>query len=320
MKKLFLLILLFSNISVFAQVDKEFQRLDSIALQVKGSSNPQELSQQLIANATNDREKIRLIFRWIAENIAYDTKAFHEGRTSQALTYNSEEELKRLQQEQKIKDAEKTLKKKKGVCQDYSNLFQVMCEYAGIKCEIVQGYSRQDASMIGKKSVADHAWNAVELDGRWYLVDVTWAAGYTDGAVTRYTKAYNDFYYFTSPHLFIYNHYPLDKKWLMTEVDITYDYFINQVFIYGHKLLPFFKGINPSQGTLGRKEDVEIAIALTADIKEVGLLNSTMKYLEIIPVKGGCCDKTFTIPKSLLKGKYIEIFIDNQSILRYNLK
>ena len=52
----------------------------------------------------------------------------------------------------------------KGCCRHYANLFSLVCTYAGIDSRIVGGNSDNEG----------HAWNIVEVDGRWYHVDPTW--------------------------------------------------------------------------------------------------------------------------------------------------
>ena len=59
------------------------------------------------------------------------------------------------------------------VCESYAKAFKVLCDEAGIPCVIVDG--------------ADHEWNYVKVDGKWYAVDVTWndpTGGGKDGAVS----------------------------------------------------------------------------------------------------------------------------------------
>ena len=52
----------------------------------------------------------------------------------------------------------------KAVCQGYAESFKLCMDILGIPCVIVTGTGNGGA----------HAWNAVELDGEWYMVDVTW--------------------------------------------------------------------------------------------------------------------------------------------------
>lgn len=54
------------------------------------------------------------------------------------------------------------LVKRVAVCQGYSLAFELLMQQLGIPCAIVESDSM------------NHAWNAVQLDGSWYHVDVTW--------------------------------------------------------------------------------------------------------------------------------------------------
>ena len=51
-----------------------------------------------------------------------------------------------------------------GVCNGYAEALALLFSCAGIKNRIVTGYADQEL----------HAWNQVELDGQWYMVDATW--------------------------------------------------------------------------------------------------------------------------------------------------
>lgn len=71
------------------------------------------------------------------------------------------------------------------VCEAYARAFKVLCDEAGIPCVLVDGYARTTASASGEA----HMWNYVQVNGRWYGVDVTWndpmVSGIT-GAVSGY--------------------------------------------------------------------------------------------------------------------------------------
>ncbi len=49
------------------------------------------------------------------------------------------------------------------VCEAYARAFKVLCDKASIPCVLVDGYATED-----------HMWNYVQLDEKWYAVDVTW--------------------------------------------------------------------------------------------------------------------------------------------------
>ena len=56
------------------------------------------------------------------------------------------------------------LKDKKGLCSNYADLFKVLCERAGVSCDVV----------TGKGNGVNHAWNRVYLGSKSYHLDCTW--------------------------------------------------------------------------------------------------------------------------------------------------
>jgi hypothetical protein len=62
------------------------------------------------------------------------------------------------------------IRTKNGVCSDFAELFTVLARSIGIPCKTVGGYALDpnDGYLCG------HAWNEVEIDGKWYGVDPTW--------------------------------------------------------------------------------------------------------------------------------------------------
>ena len=51
------------------------------------------------------------------------------------------------------------LVKKVGVCQSYAYAYKLLCNLAGVECNVVTGYL--DGNL-------PHAWNAVKIDDAWY--------------------------------------------------------------------------------------------------------------------------------------------------------
>lgn len=52
---------------------------------------------------------------------------------------------------------------KYGVCESYTEAFQLLCLKVGINC----------TGIVGTAGGDDHKWNAVQLDGQWYACDIT---------------------------------------------------------------------------------------------------------------------------------------------------
>jgi hypothetical protein len=64
--------------------------------------------------------------------------------------------------------------KGRAVCDGYSSSFKLLCDLAGIECDIITG----KASDIFNND--KHAWNIVKIDSNWYQVDVTWDDNITE--------------------------------------------------------------------------------------------------------------------------------------------
>ncbi len=62
------------------------------------------------------------------------------------------------------------IKTQNGVCQDYAELFTTLARSIGIPCKTVGGYALDQNSGL----LVGHAWNEVEINGKWYGVDPTW--------------------------------------------------------------------------------------------------------------------------------------------------
>lgn len=58
----------------------------------------------------------------------------------------------------------------KAVCEGYTRAFHLLCNKLGVTCWVVQG---QALGFEGQENT-NHIWNCVQLDGKWYQVDVTW--------------------------------------------------------------------------------------------------------------------------------------------------
>lgn len=175
---------------------RDYSVADSIALNcAKKYSTTSGLTYALIKNLGTDEEKFRALFRWVTHNVAYNLAA----------------------RKATPKDV---MKRKKAVCQGYSELLREMCLHASLKCEVVSGYAKSDAAEIGElNEKTSHAWNAIRLGAKWYLVDATWAAGHV--YKRKFTRDFNEYYYLTDPDEFMYRHYPDNPDWFLTDTPIS---------------------------------------------------------------------------------------------------
>jgi len=77
--------------------------------------------------------------------------------------------------------ADYAVRRKKGVCEDYSNVFKELCDRSGIPCLIVHGkvplgfIPTLKRRLHGVNNKANHAWNVVKMDTVWKSMDPTWS-------------------------------------------------------------------------------------------------------------------------------------------------
>lgn len=168
-----------------------------------------DLVNYLVRPAKNNIQKVRAIFRWISQNISYDMNAFFDQRLIE-------------------EKPEKVIKQGKAVCGGYSRLFKHMCDIAGIKNEIVTGWSKGYGEQLSGRP--NHAWNAVKIKLRWYLLDVTWGSGYINSQ-GKYIKYFQDHYFLTDPKQMIYDHFPEDEYWQQLSKPLSRKQFKDLIFL-----------------------------------------------------------------------------------------
>lgn len=153
----------------------------------------ERLSSYLASAAKTEEEKVLIFCYWIGKNIRYDMQEVrHQNRTN--------------------KTPFEVLRNKKAVCEGFSILFQQFCANEGIESYVVYGHGygnflRRTFSICHMR----HAWNSVYIDGKWKILDVTWA-----GAEIRrgdFNKTKNLEWIFMDAAEFSKSHYPNDPRW-----------------------------------------------------------------------------------------------------------
>ncbi len=165
-----------------------FTNIDRHALQApdRAGASLDTLAAYLTLPDSGDLERVRALWLWITSHISYDI-------------------------EKKNYSARKTLRDKKGVCQGYAELFVEVARRMGVRAMEITGYTRGSAYNPGDRVVNDHAWNAVLVEGKWYLLDCTFGAGHFNG--NKYHREYREHYFLTPPSEFIYTNLPELRRW-----------------------------------------------------------------------------------------------------------
>lgn len=107
---------------------------------------------QRIPTNSSDLEKEKFIYEFIQGHVTYDMGA--------AALVNNPTGI----QVPHAYDVYGAMCEGNAVCEGYAKLFQYLCYCVGINSTIVLGTSSGDP----------HMWNCVEIDDKWYMVDVTW--------------------------------------------------------------------------------------------------------------------------------------------------
>ena len=185
-----------------------FDAIDQHALSApaEAEASVAALAKYLVEPAGNDRDKVRAIFRWLADRVAYDSEAFLANKPPKNVS------------------AKDVLKGRLTVCDGYANLFVALAKEAGLDAVKMLGYARGYGNVPGEKIATNHAWNAVKIDGKWTLLDATWGAGYID-AQKGFVKRLEEFYFLPPADALIFSHFPNDAKWQLLDPVVTKETF-----------------------------------------------------------------------------------------------
>ena len=176
---------------------------------VKPHVSPTKYNWTTVAEAiTNGRktkfEQAYAIYRWLCDNIAYDT------------TYS-------------IYKADEAYLKRRGVCHAYCELFFRLGESIGLRVDIISGKSKD---CFGNVSDSGHAWLLVYTDGNTgVLVDATWGAGSVNNGIFVH-KSGDDSWFNVQPVWMIFTHFPNNEVYQFLTPKIDFRTFASMPGLY----------------------------------------------------------------------------------------
>ena len=98
-----------------------------------------------------EREKAQALSNYVAQNVKYDFAGFQRYQSGQNV-YDQQ-------------TAYAGLVSGSAICQGFARAYKLLCDKAGIPCVVVFGTTKQFGTA--------HAWNRVQLDGKWETVDTS---------------------------------------------------------------------------------------------------------------------------------------------------
>ena len=107
-----------------------------------------QVKNKILSNKTgNTYEDIKMVHDYLVDNLSYDTTVLKPN----------------------IYNMYGALVNKVCVCEGYARSFKYLMDCLNIPCVVVIG-----KGINSEGQIENHAWNYVELDGKWYAVDATW--------------------------------------------------------------------------------------------------------------------------------------------------
>lgn len=213
----YIIIALLLCISSFleAQPSADYKKVDEFIknypLRPSTPGDIRVLAREIKRQSFTDDEKARAAFYWIAHNIEYDCAGYRQNQGLHLL--------------------EDVLSQHKGICAGYAGLMKFFCEELGVECITIEGF----ATGIGVEFVhedslrSNHAWNAVNINGQWKLVDPTWGSGSANDDCTKIFPAFKEKYFYARPEELIVSHFPESSYWQLLDTPLTARQFAEKI-------------------------------------------------------------------------------------------
>lgn len=241
------IIVIINGCSLFAQDNTYFAATDAKALRIpkEETASISSLAGFINSNFKTEQEKIRAAYVWVIHNIQYDKDSMYI--------------INRLHDPDST--AEATLRRRKGVCENFASLFSVLVSKAGILSYTVYGYSKTG----GITDWGGHCWTAVYANNEWLLCDPTWETVSGNG----------DNFFLIKPDDFIQTHMPFDALWQLRTFIITNKEFYKNAWS-NKKDKPFFNYTDSIKEYL-QMDSISRLRAATRRMRDAGLDNEILQ-------------------------------------------
>lgn len=244
----------------------DFHRADSVAARYQGMNlhHLPMLADHLTADLPTEVEQFRAIYTWVCSNITADHDAVDRNFRKRQRLRNDSLGLALWNRQFSRQVFQKLVQTQQTVCTGYAYLIKELATWAGIRCEVIDGYGRTVMTNIRTATAPNHSWNAVYLNQQWYLCDATWSSGYTILPANVFVADYKDGYFLASPSLFVRNHYPLDTAWILMDQPPTFEEFLHGPLIYKDAFTHHLEPVSPAMMDNIRRKNEGFQIQLQA--------------------------------------------------------
>ena len=216
-----------------------------LAMPESKSNSTDSIAAFIQSNFNNEKEKFRAIYRWVTYNIRYDKDSMY------VFNWGGD-------QNKKVTAA---LRRKKGVCENYTAVFHDIASKCGLQSYVISGYTKQSGTI----DKVGHSWCAVNLNDEWLLCDPTWDDHYSS----------DPNYFLIAPSVFIESHMPFDPLWQLLDHPVSAREFNRGSFYSqkGNKEHNFIDSVN----AFIQMNELQQLEASAARIKKAGIENELTK-------------------------------------------
>jgi hypothetical protein len=241
-----------------------------VALPASVETSPESVGRYLATQEHDPWKLARAVHDYVADRVAYDVPSYRAG------VYPPQ-------------DALTTFRTRLSVCAGYAALFEAIGRAAGLTVETVVGRAR---GMSAEGMGEGHAWSAVQLDGRWHLVDTTWDAGYV--SADGFHKRYGTRYFLTPPEVFLTKHYPDEARWQLLATPRTPGEYLRMpcldpsFFAYGLRLVSPDRAESDARAEVVVTVDNPRAVSLMASVRPQGAASTPCRVTDGAVVTARC--------------------------------
>lgn len=288
-----------------------------------------DLSIRIQNNFSCDENRIRAAFSWVAHNIRYEKTLDEVFQPHKRLYYISEFVKKQQIRKLKIAKIKHVFKNKRGVCIDYSIVLNELFNQFGLKSKVIVGIFKTDiknSQDIKESSLfKNHSWNAVFLNGKWKLIDVTMASGYYDSTENRFVRKFRDYYFFTSPIEFSKTHFPANTNWQLSNEVVNLEAFYNAPIYFPSYFINDIKLVKNTKGTFFLSDNNEFVLNFEHLPKKPMLYyqlenSSELRKVHVKKKKGKGYISKIKLDKHFKNNEFVTLFIANKAILNFKIQ
>lgn len=313
-------ILLLLNLLIFnVSYSQKYDSVDSIVLKYpKHFETPKQLADQILKDFISEYDKSRAIFTWMALNISYDVKSWLNPKPTKSVVYKTQLEKDLKFQEIKNKTIKDVFKKHLAVCSGYSLLFNHLATLTGLKSNIIEGMAKTTVNDIGrKKTITNHAWNSVMIDGRWRLIDVTWGAGAIVNEQNLWIKKFNPIYFDADPKYFFTKHLPISGVWENKIIDESD--FLKAPLLYDEYIDEDYEILEPKSGIIDVVDNQKITFKIKniSKYENVSYANKYDVFTKVTSVLDENDMLVFDIIYHKSDGRNITLYVSGRAIASF---